>query len=565
MELTKTDITGTSRVRKKPEEKVEDTDEKMMEVEVRSTKFLLQTFLQAVKAYRIYEANHPILSKFLDRLERDFDHYFDEFDSFSLQVGEHQLFFRGKVVYQSQDVKESLAFFFYRDGIREIRFHKGLEAREVYDFLSIVRRSDLVNRMEDDLVTLLWEKDFSHISFTSMDDFLESGATFVPATEEDFTNGLEYKGSWEEGFLEADGAKTEEPDALEAEGLKKALNLSPNQSLVQACQLTPDEMEAVNKEAQQEQQPDYIYVLIDNLIEILLHLGEDLDAYENMISYFERIIKSLLEQGDVARAVMILKDLSDTLESMVLKDKQIFAIRRIIEASSGPHPIELLRRAMKSTEQETSEAILQYLKLLTRQAIDPLCLLLGELESGKWRKVVCDRLAELCGDEIQPLTRYLSDPNPFLVSHILYVLGKTEHPSTLKYLGGLTGYPDAKIRDETLKLIAKFEEKGKDLIQKFLKDPSPEIRGKASYLFAKAAKAHAVKPLMAIILSDDFYRRGYDEKASFFKALGETGSEEAIPALRKIAKKRRWFKRAQWDEMRLCATNTLKMMGVEKG
>ena len=80
-------------------------------------------------------------------------------------------------------MKESLAFLFYRDGIREIRFHKGLEAREVYDFLSIVRKSDLVNRMEDDLVTLLWEKDFSHISFTSLDDFLEAGATFVPATE----------------------------------------------------------------------------------------------------------------------------------------------------------------------------------------------------------------------------------------------------------------------------------------------------------------------------------------------------------------------------------------------
>ena len=73
MELTKKDNMGASRVAKRPEDIVEDPDEKMMEVEVRSTKFLLQTFLQAVKAYRLYEANHPILSKFLDRLERDFE------------------------------------------------------------------------------------------------------------------------------------------------------------------------------------------------------------------------------------------------------------------------------------------------------------------------------------------------------------------------------------------------------------------------------------------------------------------------------------------------------------
>ena len=35
------------------------------------------------------------------------------------------------------------------------------------------------------------------------------------------------------------------------------------------------------------------------------------------------------------------------MESMVLKDKQIFAIRRILEKSSSPHHIELLGKTMK--------------------------------------------------------------------------------------------------------------------------------------------------------------------------------------------------------------------------
>jgi HEAT repeat protein len=74
------------------------------------------------------------------------------------------------------------------------------------------------------------------------------------------------------------------------------------------------------------------------------------------------------------------------------------------------------------------------------------------------------------------------------------------------------------------------------------------------------AKDQAVKPLLEIILSEDFYKRDYDEKVSFFRALGETGSEEAIPILKKIAKKRKWFKKGKWDEMRLCAANVLKVM-----
>ena len=297
-------------------------------------------------------------------------------------------------------------------------------------------------------------------------------------------------------------------------------------------------------------------------MEILLHLGEEIDAYENMIAFFQRAVESLLDQGDVKRAVSILNHLNETIESIVLKDKQIFAIRRILEASSSPQAIGCLGKALKDNGEADDESIQQYFQFLTKQAIDPLCALLENLESAKWRKAVCDRLAELTQTEVQPLARYLSAPNPFLVSHILYTLGKVGHPSTLKYLGPLVTHDDLKVREETLKLVTKFEEKGKDLLQKFLKDTHPAIRGKASLALAKAAKGQALKPLSEIILSEDFFKRSYEEKTSFFKALGETKSEEAIPILKGIAKKRRWFQKAKWDEMRQCASMALKMMGV---
>ena len=67
----------------KPENKADDIDEKAIEEEVKSTKSLIQTLLQTMKAYRLYESSHPILSKFMDRLRKDFDRYFDEFDSLS--------------------------------------------------------------------------------------------------------------------------------------------------------------------------------------------------------------------------------------------------------------------------------------------------------------------------------------------------------------------------------------------------------------------------------------------------------------------------------------------------
>jgi hypothetical protein len=543
---------------KELDNKVDGIDEKALEEEVKSTKSLIQTLLQTMKAFRLYESNHPILSKFLDRVRKDFDRYFEEFDSLSFQIAENRLIYRGKAVYESEDKKESLAFLFYRDGIRELRFYRGLEFSEIVNFLEIIRRSDLINRLEDDLVTLLWEKDFAHIAFTSVDDFMEGGDRVIPVTEEDLAKGLEYRGFSEE--MSEDVGEDEGTQVVVLESLSKTLNRSPGQSLVQACQLTPDEMEQIIQMANKEQQPEYVYVLIKNLIEILLHLGEDLEAYENMISYFEQILTSLLERGLVGRAVTILQDLNDVMESMVLKDKQIFALRRIFEISSSGQTIALLGKAMKGDGVADKESIQQYLQLLTKQAIVPLCQLLGDLESGKWREALCDRLAHLCREEIQPLIKFLSNPSPFFVCHILYILKKIGQPSTLKYVGNLVVHKDTRVREETLKLLSKFGEKGKDLIEKFLRDPLPEIRGKASLILAKMAKDQAVKPLVEIILSEDFYKREYDEKVSFFRALGETGSEEAIPILKKIAKKRKWFKKGKWDEMRLCAANVLKMM-----
>jgi uncharacterized protein YlzI (FlbEa/FlbD family) len=320
-------------------------------------------------------------------------------------------------------------------------------------------------------------------------------------------------------------------------------------------------MAEINCEIQQEQQPDHLYVLIDDLIELLLHLREEADAYENMITYFERKIESLLRQKDVERAVVILMKFRQMKDSVTREEKQTLAFQRIYETALNAHSIELMGMAMRGSEEMNPEPILQYLQLLTKEAIGPLCQLLRGLESPKWKKVVTDHLIELSREDIQPLTKFLSDRNPLMVRQILSVLEKIGDPSTVKYLGNLVHHTDTKVRETTLQLLSQLGEKGGDLVQKFLKDAVADIRAKASLLLARMVKNQAVKPLVEIILSEEFYKRGYEEKASFFRALAETGSREVIPILQKIAGKKNLFNKGKWEEMRICATNTLKMLG----
>ncbi len=522
---------------------------------MKSTRALIQTLLQTLKAFRLYEADHPLLSKFEDRLKQDFENYFREFDSFAIQVGEHQLLYSGKVIYESADVKESLAFLFFRDGIRELRFFKGIDFKEIVDFLQIVRKGDSVNRLEDDLVTLIWERNFAHIAITTIDDFSEGGTVFIPVTPEDLLKGLEYKGFEEEGA----GGKF-----LIEESIKQDLPSSQGRAMGQAFQLTPDELAKINGEIQVEQQPEHLQGMIEDLTEILLHLEEKQEAFENLVSYFERLLESLLREKDLERVVTVLTKLQEILGTLP-QGKRVASLRRILESPSKPHFISMVGEILRSHPDRDVGNALQYFQFLTPEAAGSLCQLLGRLESGKWKKVVTDRLIELSQKDIRPLIPFLSDRNPALVRQILFILEKVNEPSTPKYLGVLLTHPEVRVREATLQLLGQFGERSKDLVIKFLRDPASEIRAKASVMLARIAKEQAVKPLMEIILSDEFYKRDYEEKASFFRALGETGSREAIPALQKIAGKKNLFSKGKWEEMRLCANNALKMIGAQAG
>ena len=51
--------------------------------------------------------------------------------------------------------------FFFRDGIRELQFRDGLTQQELEEFLKIITLDFEREAVDDDIVTLLWEKGLS--------------------------------------------------------------------------------------------------------------------------------------------------------------------------------------------------------------------------------------------------------------------------------------------------------------------------------------------------------------------------------------------------------------------
>ncbi|MBU1207423.1 MAG: HEAT repeat domain-containing protein [Proteobacteria bacterium] len=76
----------------------------------------------------------------------------------------------------------SLPFLFFKDGMRELRFMEGIEEWEIKGLADIIIQRDNINEFEDDLITLIWEKDFIHISYLATDQFLEETPVLIPET-----------------------------------------------------------------------------------------------------------------------------------------------------------------------------------------------------------------------------------------------------------------------------------------------------------------------------------------------------------------------------------------------
>jgi hypothetical protein len=531
--------------------------------ELASASELIRSLLKAIKAFKLYESNNPMLTKQLEELTTKFKGHLDRYQALNLQVGEYKLLFEEKPIYENTDMKESLAFLLYKDGVREIRFLKGLEDREISDFLDILGKNEQISRLEDDIVTLLWQKDFAHITYFATDEFMEANAVHVPASYDEIQAGLEF--SPEEG----DTGTTAEQESEEAEALLVPGGALPElveeqkETFARQFQLAADEVDLINRQINQEADIHFVSTLVNNLMEILLHLGEDLEPYENMVTFFDRALEFLVLKGEFKTAGQILKNLGEILNSMALKDNQIYAINRIFECVGTPHMIELAAQTLKHEGFFDLNAGREFFDFLPKSAIEPLCNMLGQLESPKARNFIAEIIGRKAKGNLEILVPYLSDKRWMVVCYVLTIIGNSGDRDAVKYLSQTISHPDERVRRTFLKALSRYRGKeAKAPLIKLLNDESPYIRSQAAIHLAKSFKNDALRPILSVIQSESFLDRDFSEKASFFKAVAEIRSDESLPVLRKILEKRSWFHRPKWDELQICAIGALRIIGT---
>ncbi len=519
---------------------------------------LTSHFIKAIKAFRFYPLDNPAIKGFKDQLYKRFQFFLNKYGIFKLQVGEYELSFKGKILYENRDPKSSIAFLFFKDGIRELRFIRDIEEWEVEGFMEVIRSSEALNELEDDLVTLLWERDFPHISYMATDEFLEETPILIPENIDQLRSKLIFKPlaynvqvdlEEEEGDQDIDSLLSQMDHGIPLEDRNVYF-------------LTPEEMDRLRGEIESEIDPSFVFRVIDTLFEIIA-LEKESEPFQEAIHVLEKVLDALITLGEFKKASELLERLNIILKTYDLEDWQKEFIYQVLQNAGDEVRIERIGRILDREEGIRVEEVRDYLMFLQTNSIPPLIKILGELKNSKTRRLICDVLSEIGKNSIDLFTPFLEDRRWFLVRNIIYILGRIGKEKAVPYMQKVLNHEEVRVRREVVQALGLIGgPKAISLLIKSLNDRDTRIRSMAAINLGKIGKTVGLAALLEVVQSKDFQKREASEVKAFFEGIGMVGSNEAIPVLQQLLERKSLFGLGKGDETRMGAAHALAMIGT---
>jgi len=520
---------------------------------------LMNIFIKTIKAFRIFPPENPSLVGFRELLFRKFQFFLKRYHVFSFKIGEYEFSFNNRVLYENKDLKGSLAFFLYKDGLREFRFMEGLEEWEIQGFLDIIKRGDQVNKLEDDLVTMIWERDFVHISYQATDEYLEDTAVTIPENIEQFRKNLNFQPlAHQIDYDYLDEETGEEVNYYEA--MNRAASPPSVAMNRDVYFLTPQELEGLRKEVETETSPTFLFNIIDILFEIMA-LEKKPEPYQDAVTVLIKLLDALLTLGEFQKATDLLSRVFIILKTYSLQEWQIKAIQQLAESAGDPQRIERIGKVLERREGVRLDEVRGYLKLLKPNSLQPLMKVLGDLGNPKARRAVCDAVCEIGKNQIDQILPFLEDRRWYLVRNVVYILGRIGKEEALPSVQKALGHREMRVRREAVQALGFIGgSKAFQLLIKSLQDADVRIRCAAALNLGKVGRKNSLPHLLEVIQAKDFTGKEAAEKKAFFDAIGLAGSNDPIPLLRKLLMKKAWFRRKRVEELRQGAASALALI-----
>ncbi|HLQ66217.1 MAG TPA: HEAT repeat domain-containing protein [Candidatus Limnocylindrales bacterium] len=554
-----------------PTQKAERIRDQVLALDVKRVADWIQALVRTVKAMRMYLPNNPSLHKFQNDLESRTWSVLKEIGDITLTVQQFDFLFENYSVYHNAAREESLAFRFHADGVREVTVKEGLEPGELRGFLDVLKRTTEASSGQDDVVTMLWERDFRHLEYIyiPLEDLLDSAGTSpgegdAPNKTDEPDAGIPWPKSTDEEQVAAseDGSQPAAAERSDDWSPSVTVDSAWDESAGPQFRLSDAELAemdaAIREEAARPLGPEVL-----EIVAAILEAEEEPAGFLESAVAFQRFIELAIEDADIVRANALLARLK-TIAAKKAEQRAEFAglADQVIREIGRPSFLAQSAPTLNAHSEIDPGVLTNFLVQLGSSAAPAICDLLGQVNHMKHRRALCEALAISCKDDVEVLIARLGDPRWYVIRNVVYVLGRIAHQGVERALDRALHHDDVRVRKEAVRALGRIESPTSRayLISAF-RDADAGVRVQAAMTLASKRDERAAQSILTVIGAADFVKRDLSERQAFYEALGRSGSDALVPKLEKMLTKGNMFG-AGSDEERYHAALTLAWLGT---
>ncbi|HEX6252088.1 MAG TPA: HEAT repeat domain-containing protein [Gemmatimonadaceae bacterium] len=515
-----------------------------------------RSFSRAVKAHQLYLPNNPMRAKADESLRLAFEMLWRHTDRLTFEIGETEFRCFGQRVFEEPEkTSESIAWTFYKDGVRELEMRRGFERSDLQLLLDLLQRVRTASPDDDDLLTLLWEEEFANLEYR----YIEAGGgelAFDPIVTGEMP--VQYEAPANMADLTPERLKSSAP----AGGIVSMADFDSTLYFLEEREIEYLRSE-IAREFSTDLRPSIAAALLDTFEQ-----QQDGSAREEIAGILEHLLIVLLSSSSVKASAYLLREMAVTAQRAPnLQDSLRRKLEDLPERLSEPAALTQLLETVDLMPLAPPQVDLPELfGLLRPAALETVFLFLTRTQNPSLRTLLegaADRLASMYTSE---LVRLVRSPEPGVALEAIQRAGAMKAAVAVPALAqvsndGLT----AQLRLAAALALADIGSPGAlQALERTLEDSERDIRVAAARALAARGYRAALPRVERALRGKTLRDSNLQEKLAFYEAYGTLAGDAGVQFLDQILNGRSAIGRREDAELRACAAAGLGRIPSQK-
>src|SRR5438552_184108 len=511
---------------------------------------LLKAFVKAVRATQMYLPNNPMHARALDAVKEAFAAVWQHTDELILQVVETHLDWEGRVVLdEGERTSDNVAWLLYKDGIRELTILKGFEHEELAVLFDLLQRVRKATDDDDDLLTLMWEREFVTLQYRYVDLTQDSG----PGVES--MERAEQKEKILSPAQAEAGLESTQSSIAKLDDFDSTLYF-----------LDDGEIQYLEGEIKREFSTDLRPAVIASLLDTFENQN-DPTVREEICGILDYFLLILLSTAQYRNAAYLLREAGVTANRATeVLESQKQRLTQLNEIMSDPKPLGQLLQALEDSPLRAPQHELDELfGILQPRALETILSWIGRSTNQQLKMLLEVAATRLAANNSAELIRLIGSDDEAVVLEAIRRAAALKSPAAVPALGKMLTVGEADMRLAAVTALNDIGSAGAmQMLERALTDEDREVRVAAARAIG-ARRARAALPRIEVAIKGKGLRESnLTEKMAFFEAYGLLSGDTGVALLDGILNAKGFMGKKDDSEFRACAAMALGKINSQK-